>query len=207
MSKVFILILLVTCCVWISGGLNCFQCLDPKTGGPCQHDFKGLTNTSKGIFPNITKPYYKECYNDTFNKRHIVQDYCVIETFHLGGELKSFIRDCSDGQNFSFTGDVKNEKLNDITPNNFTTCVYRLSANAHICITLCNTGDFCNGPIPAPNDTEDCYDNETGDNSTCGAGSLLLGTSGPFGPIVDRLLGRAYLLPVLVSMLSVHFFG
>ena len=117
------------------------------------------------------------------------------------GELKSFIRDCSDGSNFSFTENVKSAKLSQIAPDNFTTCIYLISANVHICVTLCEK-DFCNAPLPPPPTTDDC--NIT-DNATCGAGALLFG-SGPFGPMIDRVVGRAYFLPVLVAILCMQMF-
>ena len=122
----------------------------------------------------------------------------------VAGKLKSFIRDCSDGANFSFTEDVRNNKLGQVTADNYTTCIYRISANAHICVTLCDNVDFCNGPRQPPNDTEtEC--NET-DNATCAAWALGFGP-GPLGPMADRLLGRAYLLPLVAAILCVQVFG
>ena len=65
------------------GGLKCLQCMDPKEGGPCVHDYMGLVNASLEIFPNGSRRYYKECLDGS---NGIVNDYCVIETFYVGGE-------------------------------------------------------------------------------------------------------------------------
>ncbi|XP_076451504.1 uncharacterized protein LOC143287412 [Babylonia areolata] len=186
-------------CVWMTGGLKCLQCLDYMAGGPCVHDTKTLVAASQGVFENGSRYYYKECPGGSFGP---LQNFCVIEEFIVGGARKSFIRDCSDGKNFSFTGTVKNAKLENVAPDNFTTCIYLISANAHVCLSLCQ-GDFCNGPLP-PNETA-CV--ETG-NATCGAARLFPFASGPFGPIVDRVLGRGgYFLPLLTAMLCVTAFG
>ncbi|XP_076452083.1 uncharacterized protein LOC143287729 [Babylonia areolata] len=185
-------------CVWVTGGLKCLQCLDYAAGGPCVHDTKTLVAASQGVFENGSRSYYKECPDGSLGAS---QNFCVIEAFYQAGDLKSFIRDCSDGQNFSFTGEVKSPKLENLAPDNFTTCVYLISRNSHLCLTLCQ-GDFCNAPLPA-NETSDC--NET---ATCGAARLFPFASGPFGPIVDRVLGRGgYFLPLLAAMLCVTAFG
>lgn len=108
------------------------------------------------------------------------------------GEVKSFMRDCSDGKTFSFTDEVKFPRLLQVKGDNFTTCSYRLTANFHVCLSLCES-DFCNAPrAPPPNET--C--NGT-DNATCSARSLVLG----FLPGVP-LFSHVFVLPLLAFALS-----
>ncbi|KAL8622671.1 hypothetical protein ACOMHN_009305 [Nucella lapillus] len=199
-KSIFGIVFFIAACVWVTGGLKCLQCLDTSKDGPCIHDYEGLVNASKGVFSNGSRTYYKECPDGKYG---VEQNYCVIEVFYRGGQLASVIRDCSDGSNFSFTGDanVDSPKLGQILPDNFTTCVYRMISNAHICLTLCQD-DFCNGPL-APNKTESCNESDV----TCGAGQLLPSASGPFGAIVDRVLGRGYFVPLLATVLCVLIFG
>ena len=65
------------------GGRKCLQCMDPKEGGPCVNDYMGLVNASLEIFPNGSRRYYKECLEGS---NGVVNDYCVIEIFYVGGE-------------------------------------------------------------------------------------------------------------------------
>jgi hypothetical protein len=61
---------------------------------------------------------------------------------YFPGQMHAYIRDCSNGKNFS-TPDFPQFAY--LEPKlNHSICVYR--TKILYCITLCNTGDFCNGP-------------------------------------------------------------
>lgn len=72
------------------------------------------------------------------------------------GNVRSFIRDCSNGKNF-FTDEINNQfEDNVVTNDNQTTCRY--TGQGYIaCVTLCGGpegqgfkygyGNFCNGPV------------------------------------------------------------
>jgi len=61
---------------------------------------------------------------------------------YISGQLHAYIRDCSNGKNFS-TPDFPQFAY--LQPKlNHSICVYR--TKILYCITLCNSGDFCNGP-------------------------------------------------------------
>lgn len=193
-------------CCWVTDGLQCIQCVDPRDGGRCKDDYKGIVNATLGESHEF---YNKTCVHDPAN--NFTQPYCVIEEFFEGEDLKSFLRDCSDGKTFSFTesnvdGSNSNRypKLKQIRPDNYTTCVYSTASRGHICLTLCE-GDFCNAPRPNITEELDCSVNGT-DNETCGAQSLFF-ASGPFGPTVDAVLGRGYFVPLVLSLISVLFLG
>lgn len=174
---------IVTGFVCFTGGLRCIQCVDQKEGQPCQSDYMKLVNATRGLGHEYLVKNCSEEYNQTF---------CMIETYYSGGEVKSFMRDCSDGKTFSFTDEVKFPRLLQVKGDNFTTCSYRLTANFHVCLSLCES-DFCNAPrAPPPNET--C--NGT-DNATCSARSLVLG----FLPGVP-LFSHVFVLPLLAFALS-----
>ncbi|ESP03531.1 hypothetical protein LOTGIDRAFT_237645 [Lottia gigantea] len=174
----------------------CYQCADgSKTGGDCKNDLKGLVKSSLGDEDKDIEPidgvFSKNC--STSSTLNNSLDFCVIETFMSAGDSKSFLRDCSDGRTFSYSGELKGlDKLEQIEADNETTCIYRMTNNIHICITLCTT-DFCNGP--QPNETVNCTD-----NATCAAGRpLWMGSSTMIGPFYIHPI----MFPILIYIFSV----
>ena len=61
---------------------------------------------------------------------------------YFPGQMHAYIRDCSNGKNFSTPDIPQFEYL--VPKLNHTICVYR--TKILYCVTLCNSGDFCNGP-------------------------------------------------------------
>ncbi|XP_076451411.1 uncharacterized protein LOC143287336 [Babylonia areolata] len=70
--------------------------------------------------------------------------YCVIESIVTAVQYKLMYRDCSDGSHFATQ--VKGTRLENLPPDNATHCAYVSDVGAQVCVSLCNTGDFCNGP-------------------------------------------------------------
>ena len=67
----------------------------------------------------------------------------------FSGEIKGYIRECSDGDDFS--ADFKNttrisRQLGFVKVDNQSTCGYSKLQFANICVKLCDT-DLCNGPF------------------------------------------------------------
>ncbi|XP_067658710.1 uncharacterized protein [Haliotis asinina] len=193
--------------------LACYQCAD--SGGAdvdCQ-DASALLNITKPEKkegeeetdePDYVRKnkYYKNC--DDLN-----QTMCMIERHVSQGAVKSYIRDCSDGKTFSFSvpgEEFKYPRLENLPPNNETTCTYDVTANMQVCITLC-TGDICNGPQIVPKEEIECRNvtNVYGEiEEICGASSLshfLLHTS--LNTVLGGVLGCGYLVPLIIYSLGV----
>ena len=63
----------------------------------------------------------------------------------IPGNIRSFIRDCSDGENF-FDDDWNERFRNRVKGDNQTTCIYTGTSDL-ACVTLCTDEHFCNGPL------------------------------------------------------------
>ncbi|XP_046559196.1 uncharacterized protein LOC124268210 [Haliotis rubra] len=206
---IFVAVVVLAVSVGYTSSLACYQCAD--SGGEdvdCQ-DASALLN--------ITKPekkegeeepdesdyirknkYYKNC--DDVN-----QTMCMIESHVSQGVVKSYIRDCSDGETFSFAKS-KYPRLENLPANNETTCTYDVGPNIQICVTLC-TGDVCNGPQLVPKEEIECRNvtNVYGETEViCGASSLshfLMHTS--LNTLLGGVFGFGYLVPFIVYSLAV----
>ncbi|KAK6176486.1 hypothetical protein SNE40_014766 [Patella caerulea] len=180
--------------------LLCYQCASGNPdGGNCQNDMNGMIESAKGDPEKDITPedgrYTKNC--TTSSTVNHTLGYCVIETFKSAGLGKSFIRDCSDGVVFSYTGNINDlKKLDNVRPDNETTCTYRLTSNMHVCVTLCTT-DFCNGPQIPENNTN-CTE---GDNVTCSAGRPLWLMNSPIGVIFNPFMIHPLILPTFIYVL------
>ncbi|XP_046576918.1 uncharacterized protein LOC124284842 [Haliotis rubra] len=133
----------------MSDGLLCYQCSSSGSKGECMTGYGTFIRVSNALSsPNSTfvrgggptaseVPHYKNC--NTFGNRSM----CIIEEVRnvFTGDVSSFNRDCSDGVSFS----INSTSLSTDTPANFTACAYG-NHGYQICITLCNSGNFCNGP-------------------------------------------------------------
>ncbi|XP_048250166.1 uncharacterized protein LOC124121556 [Haliotis rufescens] len=192
-----------------TSSLACYQCGD--TGGAdvdCM-DASALLNITKtekkegeeepddsDYVPK--NKYYKNC--DAVN-----QTMCMIERHTSQGVVKSYIRDCSDGETFSFAKS-KYPRLENLPANNETTCTYDVGPNIQICVTLC-TGDICNGPQPVPEKEIECRNvtNVYGEiELICGASSLrhfLMHTS--LNTLLGGMFGCSYLVPFIFYSLGV----
>ena len=76
-----------------------------------------------------------------------------VDNCSFKGEVRSFIRDCSDGENF-FAADYNEQFLQgNVLSDNRTSCIYTYSPEGIqgylACVTLCRDEDFCNGPSSA----------------------------------------------------------
>lgn len=80
-----------------------------------------------------------ECLRYSFNKKFKPP---------LSGNVKTFIRDCTDGNAF-LDDEIDAPFKNNVVPNNKTTCHY-IGTGFIACVTVCDPrtdGDFCNGPV------------------------------------------------------------
>ncbi len=132
-----------------SEGLLCYQCTSSGDESECMTGYSSFTKVFHALSaPNATlvgghgdtaseTPHYKDC--DGYDNRTM----CVIEEVRNGftGNVESFNRDCSDGVTFSISMPI----LYTDTPANFTACGYG-NHGYQVCITLCNSTNFCNGP-------------------------------------------------------------
>ncbi|XP_067658637.1 uncharacterized protein [Haliotis asinina] len=129
----------------VSDGLLCYQCSSSGNEGECMTGYSSFITVFNANGTSVPgsgdtaseRPHFKDC--DTFVNRSM----CVIEEVRnvFTGDVASFNRDCSDGVTFS----VNMSTLSTDTPANFTACGYG-NHGYQICITLCNSGNFCNGP-------------------------------------------------------------
>ncbi|KAL3862223.1 hypothetical protein ACJMK2_008209 [Sinanodonta woodiana] len=136
----FVILLLFICHNDISGETSwCYSCGSTGAGGDCEVNTDALTKATK---QNESFTFVKECaypYNVS----------CSIEHYMQSGGTTSFIRDCSDGVTFSYhdpSSKANFARLNDLSKinNNETACVY--NGQYLICLSLCNSSNFCNGP-------------------------------------------------------------
>ncbi|XP_071109260.1 uncharacterized protein [Haliotis cracherodii] len=204
---VCIALVVLTVAVGYTSSLTCYQCADSGGGDVDCGDSSALLNLPKSekVVEDEDEPeedvrinkYHKNC-------AAFMQHVCMIETHMSQGNVRSYIRDCSDGNTFSFKVD-KYPLLQNRPPNNETTCSYDVQPNMQICITLCNS-DLCNGPQPLPKkdvvcrNTTDFYGEV---EVTCGAASLRhVMMHASLNTLLD-VLGRRYLVPFLVYSLAV----
>ncbi|XP_045162329.2 uncharacterized protein LOC123527111 [Mercenaria mercenaria] len=147
-------------CISQCAGIRCFQCSDSgdDENADCLRGVRGLSGQRADFErQNTTKtskfPHLKECshYFDRVTGRPLYQ-FCKIEMIYSAGSLNAYIRDCSNGEDFS--ADLNLTRLsyqkNYLRPDNQSTCGYSHRHLANICVQLCDT-DFCNGPTAGQN--------------------------------------------------------
>ncbi|XP_060589894.1 uncharacterized protein LOC132745082 [Ruditapes philippinarum] len=144
--------------VFISGcaAIKCYQCSDSGNDAKsdCLRGVRGLAK-ERGDYEKNNKtnslkkyPYLKECehYRRPTTGQQLYE-FCKIEIITSQGSVNAFIRDCSDGTDFS--ADLNLTRLSFqrkyLRPDNQSTCGYSHRHLANICVQLCDT-DFCNGP-------------------------------------------------------------
>uniref|UniRef100_A0A0L8G5W9 Protein quiver n=1 Tax=Octopus bimaculoides TaxID=37653 RepID=A0A0L8G5W9_OCTBM len=113
--------------------LQCFQCSSSAPGSKCETGVKEFAKYNHSKFA-------QNC--SDFNFKGKV--FCAIETEYINSKSSYLIRECSDGETFTFNRNLDNfQKLKYLNPEkNTTLCTYR---NGILCLTTCET-DFCNGP-------------------------------------------------------------
>ncbi|XP_052760377.1 uncharacterized protein LOC128203133 [Mya arenaria] len=119
--------------------LQCYSCFATGGNNKCEQfkTYKEAMDDNKSF-----AHYLKNCippYNQS----------CIIETFSIQGQTVSHIRDCSDGEFYSFSQALQNNRsaytrLYDLEANNETGCVW--DGQYQVCLTKC-VGNFCNGPV------------------------------------------------------------
>ncbi|XP_048753157.1 uncharacterized protein LOC125664430 [Ostrea edulis] len=132
-------ILLVSNLACQSWAIYCYQCGDGKSNGSCQEDIAGMAKDHEMHKQNDTTSkvedfvYRKKCADS--------EKACMIERIEINGVVVAYIRDCSDGINFS----INASRFQTISPDrNVTTCTY-VEAKFFTCLSLCDK-DLCNGP-------------------------------------------------------------
>ncbi|XP_061188402.1 ly6/PLAUR domain-containing protein 1-like [Saccostrea echinata] len=125
--------------IHFSGALYCYQCGDGKSNGVCQEDLEEMVKDNikhSDITKNYTDADFKYRKNCSSS-----EDACMIERVEVNGVIVAYIRDCSDGMNYSINAsrfwNLEEEK-------NSTTCSY-VEGKFFACLSLCAT-DLCNGP-------------------------------------------------------------
>ncbi|XP_071116249.1 uncharacterized protein [Haliotis cracherodii] len=132
-----------------SDGILCYVCGAAGGEGECISGFSSFVKVHKLIKNNDTEhvndrgsrsPGYVDC--ATFPKKTM----CMIEEIRESKTRKiiSYIRGCSDGKTFSF--DLA--PLKGLGPSNSSTCGFE-TRGFQACVTLCNSGNLCNGPSGA----------------------------------------------------------
>ncbi|XP_052819499.1 uncharacterized protein LOC128245401 [Mya arenaria] len=119
--------------------LQCYACFATGGDNECEQ-FKTYKKAMDGI--KSYSHYLKNC-TPPYNQS------CIIETFSANGLTVSHIRDCSNGEFFSFNSAEEKKKpaytrLYDLTNNNETACVW--DGEKQVCLSKCDS-DFCNGPV------------------------------------------------------------
>lgn len=130
--------------------LMCYQCSDTsdKPGkNECQRYVRTMRKRQRLFWENRELgPYVKNCTD--FGDLPENETYCYIASVRSGGtgELKSYIRDCSDGKSFFGADFNKLFTTGNVIADNQTTCMY--SPQGYLaCVSLCGPfDDFCNGP-------------------------------------------------------------
>lgn len=150
-------------CLGSVGGLMCYFCTDTTgedKGNECQTWVRTMRYYRKKFEDKgkySTDKYVKNCteYGKDQNGEQSPV-YCMIASIQERGNVRSFIRDCSNGKNF-FTDEINNQFEDKVVTNdNQTTCRY--TGQGYIaCVTLCGGpdvqgfkygyGNFCNGPV------------------------------------------------------------
>lgn len=142
---VFLSFYLVSC----SHALYCYQCGDGSPNGPCQKDLDIMIKDHAMHWKNNGTNHTSSEY--TYRKQcPESENTCVIERVEVNGVVVAYIRDCSDGINFSINASRFQNFPQD---KNITTCSY-VEGKFFTCLSMCNT-DLCNGPQAAPN-TSSC---------------------------------------------------
>ncbi|XP_062569222.1 uncharacterized protein LOC134231299 [Saccostrea cucullata] len=122
--------------IHFSNALYCHQCGDGKSNGSCQEDLEGMMQDHvkhKKTRNSTDFKYRKSC--------KTTEQFCMIERIEINGVVVAYIRDCSDGVNFSINA---SRFLNLEAEKNSTTCSY-VEGKFFACLSLCKT-DLCNGP-------------------------------------------------------------
>ncbi|XP_062619048.1 uncharacterized protein LOC134280621 [Saccostrea cucullata] len=133
---------------------HCYQCADTKVDGNCQTKIKTMAKAA-GYFQDpatsdvdndkidLYRQYVKNC---TVYLSGSQETLCVMETHEYRGQVNMFMRDCTDGVNFSaeFTSPQRPRA------DNQTYCDRKGDLGTY-CVTMCR-GDFCNGPEPSAAD-------------------------------------------------------
>ncbi|KAH3898183.1 uncharacterized protein LOC127864780 [Dreissena polymorpha] len=149
--KVFLLLMFTVNYLSVCDGLMCYFCEDSsnKDGkNRCQTYIRSMKHyrkkyNEKGQFH--TDKFVKNCTG--YANLRDDQVHCAILTLKTGSTVRTFLRDCSDGENF-YSPEI-NERFSNMTfDGNQTQCV-RPSTDDEYCVTLCNgdNNDFCNGPV------------------------------------------------------------
>ncbi|KAL3861589.1 hypothetical protein ACJMK2_007615 [Sinanodonta woodiana] len=106
---------------------------------------------SKSLCPDAG--YFLDGFKDTDGNSEMFKNCmapfnnsCIIEEYRAGGDIVSYIRDCSDSPPYANPAkepvyDTLRSEVN--TPRNRTSCIF--NNIDRVCLTICNT-DFCNGP-------------------------------------------------------------
>ena len=148
----FLWILIFTSFESVNGDL-CFGCRDTSSNDgkdDCQNDVSEMNKLHHIYvteYNNNTIEFLK-----TYGENPLIQDcrsypnfkYCMIEEMERLGSIQSYIRGCSNGQNFSVSLDNVHQ-LKFLQSNNQTLCGYFENKGVVVCVTLCE-GPFCNGP-------------------------------------------------------------
>jgi hypothetical protein len=115
-----------------------------------------LKGDEKFTYPSGT-PQFTSVFSWVRVNRCLVMCVCFVDrclsfcTFSFGhvlrfsGSIKSYIRQCCDGNTWSFDPD-KLSLLKMVTSNNNTICQHDTTSLTTVCIRMC-TGNFCNGPL------------------------------------------------------------
>lgn len=145
-------------CIYESSAIYCYQCSDSgdSTSSACARGTWSLTvkrsdfqreNSSAAIrkYPGL-----KDCshYLGLYGKQKYT--FCKIERIYSGGNLNAYIRDCSNGSDFSADLNVTRIGPTFARADNQSTCGYSHRHLANICVQVCDS-DFCNGPLSGQN--------------------------------------------------------
>lgn len=151
--------------VSICDGIICYQCSDSAEGedADCINGVHGLsvqradfekrnrTVTSANLLRKY--PALKDCshYRDRTTGRPLFP-FCKIERVHALGNLNAYIRDCSNGSDFSADLNLPRLSMSKgyLRADNQSTCGYSNQHLANMCVQICDT-DFCNGPFAGQN--------------------------------------------------------
>ncbi|XP_029651581.1 uncharacterized protein LOC115224798 [Octopus sinensis] len=113
--------------------LQCFHCSSSAPGSKCETGVKEFAKYNSSKFA-------QNCSDYSFQGKA----FCAIETRFINGKSSYLIRECSDGNTFTFDKNYDTfHKLRYLNPEkNTTLCTF---FNGILCLTICET-DFCNGP-------------------------------------------------------------
>ena len=132
----------------------CYGCRDSsslKGKDDCQvntNKMEKLHTTLMNDYGNKAELFLEDYKNDPYVQDCSVltnHSMCCIEEFEGGGSIKSYIRQCCDGNTWSFNP-KKVPLLKLVTTNNDTICQHDTTSLTTVCIRMC-TGNFCNGPV------------------------------------------------------------